>query len=239
MARRFWPGGQRCRQVRSFQIARIRSASRSSASSPTRTTAWCVKSRLRFLRAAGAVAERPTACCTCASPEMRRPGSPSSGVRCSAVDAAVPITRAHTLIDQIERNVADERMSMAISVTLALVALLLATAGLYCDDGVSGRPADAGDWRAHGARCACIRRARDRPWARRHAGPRRRAVRSGTVGMGWPCSEEPALWHRCAGLCRALLPRRRFSLRRRSWRAGCRHGVRRAWIRLWRCAVSS
>ena len=43
----------------------------------------------------------------------------------------VPVTRAHTLLDQIERNVADERMSMAIGLTLALVALLLATAGIY------------------------------------------------------------------------------------------------------------
>ena len=48
-----------------------------------------------------------------------------------AVDIAVPVTRAHTLLDQIERNVADERMSMAIGLTLAPVALLLATVGIY------------------------------------------------------------------------------------------------------------
>jgi predicted permease len=49
----------------------------------------------------------------------------------AAVNPAVPVTRAHTLVDQIERNVSDERMAMTIGLTLALVALLLATAGLY------------------------------------------------------------------------------------------------------------
>jgi predicted permease len=49
----------------------------------------------------------------------------------AAVNPAVPVLRVHTLADQIERNLADERMAMAIGLTLALVALLLATAGLY------------------------------------------------------------------------------------------------------------
>jgi predicted permease len=49
----------------------------------------------------------------------------------SAVNPAVPITRAHTLVDQIERNIADERMATGIAVSLAAVALLLAAAGLY------------------------------------------------------------------------------------------------------------
>ena len=43
----------------------------------------------------------------------------------------MPVTRAHTLVDQIERNVSDERMAMTIGLTMAMVALVLATAGLY------------------------------------------------------------------------------------------------------------
>ncbi len=67
---------------------------------------------------------------------VRTSGNPSPRIAefrrvVGAVDIAVPVTRAHTLLDQIERNVADERMSMAIGLTLALVALLLATAGIY------------------------------------------------------------------------------------------------------------
>ena len=49
----------------------------------------------------------------------------------AAVNPAVPVIRAHTLPDQVERNIADERLAMTIGLTLALVALLLATAGLY------------------------------------------------------------------------------------------------------------
>jgi predicted permease len=49
----------------------------------------------------------------------------------AAVNPAVPVIRAHTLSDQVERNIADERLAMTIGLTLALVALLLATAGLY------------------------------------------------------------------------------------------------------------
>jgi putative ABC transport system permease protein len=67
---------------------------------------------------------------------VRTAGDPSPRIEelkrvVGAVDVAVPVTRAHTVLDQIERNVADERMSMAIGLTLALVALLLATAGIY------------------------------------------------------------------------------------------------------------
>ena len=49
----------------------------------------------------------------------------------AAVNPSVPVIRAHTLLDQVERNIADERLAMTIGLTLALVALLLATAGLY------------------------------------------------------------------------------------------------------------
>ena len=49
----------------------------------------------------------------------------------AAVNPAVPVTRVHTLVDQVERNLADERMAMTVGMTLATVALLLATAGLY------------------------------------------------------------------------------------------------------------
>jgi ABC-type antimicrobial peptide transport system permease subunit len=48
-----------------------------------------------------------------------------------AVNPAVPVTRAYTLRDQVERNISDERMAMAIGTTLATIALLLATVGLY------------------------------------------------------------------------------------------------------------
>jgi ABC-type antimicrobial peptide transport system permease subunit len=41
------------------------------------------------------------------------------------------VTRAQTLTNQIERNISDERMAVAIGVTLALVALVLATTGIY------------------------------------------------------------------------------------------------------------
>jgi predicted permease len=48
-----------------------------------------------------------------------------------SVDPAVPVTRVHTLLDQIERNIADERMATAVGFSLAAVAVILATAGLY------------------------------------------------------------------------------------------------------------
>jgi predicted permease len=49
----------------------------------------------------------------------------------AAVNPRVPLQRTGTLRDQVERNIADERMAGAIGVTLAAVALLLAAAGLY------------------------------------------------------------------------------------------------------------
>jgi predicted permease len=49
----------------------------------------------------------------------------------ATVNPLVPVIRAYPLLDQIERNIADERMAVAIGMTLAGVALLLATAGLY------------------------------------------------------------------------------------------------------------
>src|SRR5690606_18915171 len=49
----------------------------------------------------------------------------------ASVDPDVPITRTLSLADQIDRNIADERMSGSIAVTLGLAALLLAATGLY------------------------------------------------------------------------------------------------------------
>jgi putative ABC transport system permease protein len=46
-------------------------------------------------------------------------------------DAAVPITRARTLADQADVNLASERMAMTIALGLSFAALLLAAVGLY------------------------------------------------------------------------------------------------------------
>jgi predicted permease len=67
---------------------------------------------------------------------VRTTGDPSARLddlrrAIAAVDPAVPVVRAHGLLEQVERNLAEERMALAIGLTLAVVALLLAAAGLY------------------------------------------------------------------------------------------------------------
>ena len=48
-----------------------------------------------------------------------------------SVNSAVPVVRAGTLREQMERNIADERLAGAIGLTLAGATLVLAAAGLY------------------------------------------------------------------------------------------------------------
>ncbi len=88
---------------------------------------------------------------------VRLTGDPSARIAelrraVAAVNPAVPVTRAHTLVDQIERNVSDERMAMTIGLTMALVALLLGDGRAVFDHGVPRRSAHARDRRSDGAR---------------------------------------------------------------------------------------
>ena len=77
----------------------------------------------------------------------------------AAVNPSVPVIRAYPLLDQIERNIADERMAVAIGMTLASVALLLATAGLYATMAflVGRRTREIGVRVALGARTSDVR----------------------------------------------------------------------------------
>lgn len=77
----------------------------------------------------------------------------------AAVNPAVPVTRVHSLLDQVERNLAEERMAMTLGMTLAAVALLLATAGLYATMAflVGRRTREMGVRMALGARTSEVR----------------------------------------------------------------------------------
>jgi predicted permease len=78
----------------------------------------------------------------------------------AAVNPGVPVLAVHTLADQVERNLADDRMTMTIGTTLGGVAVLLATAGLYATMAflVGRRTREIGVRMALGAATADVRR---------------------------------------------------------------------------------
>ena len=76
-----------------------------------------------------------------------------------SVNAAVPVIRASTMSDQMERNIADERLAGAIGITLAVATLVLAAGGLYATMAflVGRRTREIGVRVALGARGADVR----------------------------------------------------------------------------------
>jgi predicted permease len=76
-----------------------------------------------------------------------------------SVNAAVPVVRASTMSDQMERNIADERLAGAIGITLAVATLVLAAGGLYATMAflVGRRTREIGVRVALGARGADVR----------------------------------------------------------------------------------
>jgi predicted permease len=130
MARRFWPGGRavgrlvrfNTREPFSVEVIGVVADAHYRMVREERTSSFYV-ALAQWRSTAGVL-------------HVRTSGDPGPRVAdlrrvVAAVNPVVPVVRAHTLPDQIERNLADERMAMAIGLTLAAVALVLATAGLY------------------------------------------------------------------------------------------------------------
>jgi predicted permease len=134
MARRFWPDGRAVGRFVRFGLRSpfdvevvgvVRDAHYRMVREAPQSSFYVPLAQIPSTSGVLHVRYKPTASsdATARVEEMRR--------AIASVDPAVPVTRVHTLVAQIERNIADERMATAVGFSIAVVALILATAGLY------------------------------------------------------------------------------------------------------------